>query len=198
MMRNKRSRWVSGIGAAVLTGGVLMASAGLGVTVAALLWFVDPAGAIPLESWDDKIPLATNRFRVLPEFNGEAVLDRETQLVWERSPSTTFVTWNEARSNCISNKSVGGRKGWRLPSIPELASLLDPNESNPVLPTGHPFMTVQSANYWSAATAADDTAYAWGVNFGNGDVHIIYKSFSPLPFGIHAWCVRGGMNADVY
>lgn len=50
MMRSRWSRWVSDIGAGVLTGGVLMASAGLGVTVAALLWFVDPAGATPLES----------------------------------------------------------------------------------------------------------------------------------------------------
>ena len=73
--------------------GVLMASAGLGVTVAALFWFVDPAGAIPLESWDDKIPIATNRFRVLPEFSGQAVLDSETQLVWEQSPLTTLHVW---------------------------------------------------------------------------------------------------------
>lgn len=54
-----------------------------GVTVASLcvLWFSLPAGAIPLESWDDKIPNANQRFKVLPEFGGMAVLDKETQLM---------------------------------------------------------------------------------------------------------------------
>lgn len=77
-MRRRCGRWVSGIGVVVPTGGVLVASAGLGVTVAALLWFVEPAGSAPLEGCDDITPSATMRFKVLSEFNGEAVLDRET------------------------------------------------------------------------------------------------------------------------
>ena len=52
--------------------------------VGALLWFAPSAGAAPLKSWDDKIPNATQRFKVLSEFGGSAVLDKETQLVWER------------------------------------------------------------------------------------------------------------------
>ena len=39
--------------------------------------------SVPLESWDDQIN-SPQRFRVIPEFNNEAVLDRETQLVWQR------------------------------------------------------------------------------------------------------------------
>lgn len=85
-----------------------------GVTVAGLcvLWFTAPAGAIPLESWDNKIPNANQRFKVLSEFGGAAVLDRETQLVWEQSPSTTPTIWSAALGVCI-NKNVGGRFGWR-------------------------------------------------------------------------------------
>ena len=129
MMRNRWSTWVNGIRAGVLTGGVLLASAGLGLTVAALLWFVDPAGAIPLESWDDKIPNATLRFRVLSEFNGEAVLDKETGLVWEKSPSpNSGNTWSSARSACINLRTVGGRKGWRLTLNPRTG---EPDRSDP-------------------------------------------------------------------
>jgi hypothetical protein len=166
-----------------------------GVMVAGLcvLWFTTSAGAIPLESWDDKIPSATLRFKVLSEFGGAAVLDKETGLVWEKSPDTTDFTWSGARFACI-NKNVGGRKGWRLPSIPELASLIDQSVvSPPKLPLGHPFL-VDSTVYWSASTTAENTTIAWDVFLFNGDV---LNHLKTDPFE-RAWCVRGGMNADAY
>jgi hypothetical protein len=128
---------------------------GLGVTVAALLWFVDPAGAIPLESWDNQIQRAGMRFKVLTEFGGAAVLDKETQLVWERSPSASFHTWFDARTACL-NLTVGGRKGWRLPAIAELASLVDPSVPypGPTLFPGHPFLNFELGAFWSASTDA--------------------------------------------
>jgi len=47
------------------------------------LGFARDSKAAPLESWDDQINNAT-RFKVLPEFSNEAVLDKETQFVWQR------------------------------------------------------------------------------------------------------------------
>ena len=75
----------------------------------------------------------------------------------------------------------------------ELASLVDPNQSNPALPPGHPFTNVQSSGYWSATTSADGPTIAWGVVFGDGGVSTFGKI---APFFV--WCVRGGMNADQY
>jgi hypothetical protein len=164
------------------------------VTVAALLWFAAPAGAIPLESWDDKIPNAGTRFTVLSEFGGAAVLDKETQLVWEQAPSVTTHIWSNARVLCTS-RATGDRKGWRLPSMPELASLVDPTVATPgpTLPPGHPFTNVQSANYWSATTRAGTLARAWNVDFSSGIVGNDDKTDA-----YNIWCVRGGMNADAY
>jgi hypothetical protein len=141
-------------------------------------------------SWDQTLPTAT-RWIILSNFNSEGVLDRNTGLVWEKSPATTTTVWTAARVACI-NKSVGGQKGWRLPAIPELASLIDPANSNPALSTGHPFLT-PSAFYWSASTDAGNPISAWAVSFVDGVVSSFNKAST-----VRVWCVRGGMNADQY
>ena len=158
-------------------------------------------------SWDQKLQCDTQatcpRFIVLSNWadtshpsGGAAVLDRETGLVWEQSPDTTFHTWSDARLQCTS-RPVGGRKGWRLPSVHELMSLVDPNNVDPTsvkpaLPPGHPF-TVVSASYWSATTSVDDPANVWIVHVSTGGVTAEHKSGD-----LRMWCVRGAMNADQY
>ena len=90
--------------------------------------------------------------------------------------------------------------GWRLPSVVELKSLQDgsPGAVAPFVPAsaftigGSP--GVQTLNYWSSTTHADNSAVAWVVPFFFSDVFILDKA----TIGILAWCVRGGMNADAY
>ncbi|MBI4490502.1 MAG: DUF1566 domain-containing protein [Deltaproteobacteria bacterium] len=97
-----------------------------------------------------------------------------------------------ALAHCYE-REVGGRIGWRLPTIEELASLVDPNnpDGNPDLPAGHPFDNVQSSSYWSATTLANDTGNAWFVFFGNGSV-----GFGDKTSSLFVWCVRGGQGID--
>jgi Protein of unknown function (DUF1566) len=143
-------------------------------------------------SWDQTLPAAT-RFIVLSNFAGAAVLDRNTGLVWEKSPTANTLTWSIARISCL-NKSVGGQKGWRLPSIVELTSLVDPSVlfPGPTLQPGHPFLNV-APSYWSATTNAEVPTNAWAVSFSIGGVTSGSKSEL-----VNVWCVRGGMNADQY
>ena len=86
---------------------------------------------------------------------------------------------------------VSRRKGWRLPTIEELASLVDPKKVNPALPNGHPFEDAQSSNYWSSTTTASNTNFARGVNFFTSLVFSNDKSN-----GNFVWCVRGGQGHD--
>jgi hypothetical protein len=131
----------------------------------------------------------SDRFTCL--FGDTVVRDNETGLVWERTPLIGGRTWPEAISHC-ARREVGGRKGFHLPMREQLASLGDSSNSNPSLPTGHPFLNVQSAGYWSATTDADDPADAWGVDFGSG-----YIGFTDKGNGfIQVWCVRGGQVYD--
>jgi hypothetical protein len=148
-------------------------------------------------SWDKQIN-KPSRFKVLSQFGNAAVLDKETGLVWEQSPETapnptTGQTWLSAQSSC-NTRTVGGRLGWRLPTLQELASLVDPNNpgGDPDLPPGHPFSNVQSSHYWSATTLAGDSASAWDVNFNFGIVTAPAKTST-----IHVWCVRGGQGVDL-
>ena len=147
-------------------------------------------------SWDMTLP-ANVRFVVLSNFNNEAVLDRETGLVWERYPPVPFVgdpsnhNWFGANERCDDLK-LGNRKGWRLPTIAELSSLLDPSVDppGPTLPAGHPFVGVQSERYWTASPAMDsDPSVARQVDLSNGGA----TSVSPKNRARLIWCVRGGV-----
>ena len=152
---------------------------------------VGPYYATP--SWDQTLPAST-RFIVLTNMNSDAVLDRETGLVWEQSPSTSTLDWVDASTYCVQ-LSTGGRKGWRLPTIQDLASLIDPTvpPPGPTLPSGHPFGNVSTSHaYWSATTFAFNVANAWYVFFGNGNV--LNRDMSSL--NVLAWCVRGGPGVD--
>ena len=157
-------------------------------------------------SWDQQLPAST-RFIVLSNWKdtnfpsgGAAVLDRETGLVWERLPNLgSSITWNGALATCY-DKKVGNRKGWRLPTLQELASLVDAdptNTSSPRLPPGHPFIFLVSLseekNVWSATTRADLTNFAYAVIINGGSITAREKAVSTINF---VWCVRGGQGLD--
>jgi hypothetical protein len=143
-------------------------------------------------SWDQQLPAST-RFIVLSNWGSAAVLDRETGLVWERSPSTSAFSWEAAQVHC-NFLTTGGRLGWRLPTLQELASLVDPSvlPPGPTLPSGHPFSDVQSSFYWSATTFATNSTIAWDVFFATGNPGFSSVKSETL-FG---WCVRGGQGVD--
>jgi hypothetical protein len=162
------------------------------IAVVAFVAVATAALADPGTTWDKKIN-GQGRFKVLSQFGGAAVLDNETGRVWEQSPDTGTFTWFNALGHCYQLE-VGGRKGWRLPTVEELASLVDTSRTNPSLPRSHPFSNVQSPPvlYWSATTfAVVDTSIALGVFFSIGGVGFSDKS--DIGF---AWCVRGGQGID--
>jgi hypothetical protein len=146
-------------------------------------------------SWNKKLP-ASERFEILAEFNNEAVLDKETGLVWEKSPSTNGQSFAWAERTCYDRR-IGERKGWHVPTIEQLASLVAGmyESTSPHIPAGHPFENVQENYYWSSTTVSESSLpnYAWVVDFSNGTVHYWLKTGI-----IYAWCVRGGQSHDAY
>jgi hypothetical protein len=132
-----------------------------------------------------------DRFEVLEELSGEGVLDRETRLVWERTPSPADKNWAEAAVQC-GLKPIGGRRGWRLPSYLELMTLVHPvvppHPEAPALPPGHPFRGIQASNYWTVTPEGNDRTHAYVVDFVRGDL-ASQKKVQLSPY----WCVQGGV-----
>jgi hypothetical protein len=144
------------------------------------------------QSWDKKIT-GSARFKLV--LDGEAVLDRETGLFWQRATDNDTKKWtdtveDDACTYCYKLE-VGGRLGWRLPTIEELATLVDTSNLSPALPAGHLFTNFKSSYYWSSSTHAYHPDHAWYVYFGNGYVYYNTKTDQ-----YYVRCVRSGHGYD--
>ncbi|UVT15892.1 MAG: DUF1566 domain-containing protein [Nitrospira sp.] len=139
-----------------------------------------------IQNWQNTHPSA-HRFVILPDFNNDAVLDKDTGLIWEISPQPTTVTWNEARATCVT-RATGGQKGWRLPAPAEMRSLVGPAVDSPIphLPPGHPFSNIQPTSYWTVVPEANQPSYARYVDAFLGNVLSFIKIYT-----YPVWCVRG-------
>lgn len=121
------------------------------------------------------------RFTVL--FDGAAVRDNRTGLVWEQEPDRIHDVWSASVARC-GTKTVGGKTGWRAPTIDELKTLIDPEQRDPSLPADHPFSNIKSEIYWTATPHPTDDIVAWQVSFFSGEAVTDQKSGTR-----RVWCV---------
>ena len=152
------------------------------------------------QSWSEAFQ-GQGRLAVLNQFNDEAVLDRETGLVWQLAPREEgLANFYVASRRCIDART-GGRRGWRLPTIVELQSLTDPGEIDPTLTLGHPFLNIAIEGvYWSSTTTADNPENVWALSLGTGAVSRAERCASAgcgePKQAPRVWCVRGGGGPD--
>jgi hypothetical protein len=179
--------------------GVCSAELSTGFAVGQGLWWVraynsggsgpwSPAASFVVRQtappWDVKITGASRFQRVL---GGDAVLDRETGLVWERAPANLTLNWLNAIQFCYG-RTTAGRSGWRLPHVEELATLYDPSSG---LPAGHPFVVSTIPNTWSA-TPTNTAGVAYSLNFHAG----IGVTWGNTANAGYAWCVRAARGTE--
>ena len=109
---------------------------------------------------------------------GEAVLDKQTGVVWARDPylMKKGVTWEDAIKVC-DQLEIAGKKGWRLPTQQEFLDLVDSSQSEPALPEGHPFLGMDNMasmsgmgafGFWTSTDIKDDSERAWIVMISVG------------------------------
>jgi hypothetical protein len=104
--------------------------------------------------------------------NGDGtVTDRATGLMWEKSGSKDYINYEKAKKYIeeLNRKQFAGYSDWRLPTVDEMTSLLEPEKQS----NGdyiNPIFDSKQWWCWSADTVKGWMA-AWLVYFLNGDVN---------------------------
>lgn len=112
------------------------------------------------------------------------VTDSTTTLQWQDDVFVDYMNWKESILYCEALDLDG--KGWRLPNINELQTIIDDSKWNPAIVDG--FTKTYTATYWSSTTVEGIRDHVHRVNFKTGAV-----SFSTKGGDLgRVRCVRGG------
>lgn len=118
------------------------------------------------------------------EVQGAVVMDYATGLMWQKAGSDGFMTYSQAQKyvETLNRQRFAGYDDWRLPTIPELMSLLEPKELNGDLYIDPMFDPAQRW-CWSAdimqTKDESSSGAAWDVHFRNGRVgwHLLRNGY---------------------
>jgi len=113
---------------------------------------------------------------------GETVTDEATTLSWMRcavgqnwdgkncNGKATTLDWQAAMAlvNKINDQGVAGYHDWRMPMVPELASIVERQCFNPRMNTTV-FPGAPSKIFWSSMEKMGAENYAYTLNFGAGE-----------------------------
>src|SRR3954462_11309946 len=95
-------------------------------------------------------------------FKSGTVFDTKTKLTWQQESSTTPFTWDDANKYCGGLK-IGGMD-WRLPSLKELATIIDETRVTPCIDRVT-FPNPPAKFFWTASKVSSFPENIWAVDF---------------------------------
>lgn len=118
------------------------------------------------------------------------ISDLSTGLMWQRcnygqtynsesnecAGNSVQLTWAEALRGA-ANSELAGSKGWQVPNIKELASIVEHKCVEPSINI-ELFINTQHANYWTSTTEISNSEYAWVYYFDTGSNELASKQES--------------------
>jgi Protein of unknown function (DUF1566) len=112
-----------------------------------------------------------NEYEIQTLQGDKVVIDYTSGLMWQQSESSKQWSLEQGvddYTNELNNKRYAGYSDWRLPTIEELASLIEPTETQ-----GYyidPIFALGDSMYMSSDKVTSDESLRWGVSFGSGYV----------------------------
>jgi hypothetical protein len=151
-------------------------------------WTSSPAADDPNSAWYvyfyfgyPKIEEKRNRFAVrcvrtatphppVPkryEIQAETVRDVATGLTWQRAVPSGKYKFDAAHAYC-DKLALGGKKGWRVPTLTELLTLVDERAAAPMIDRAA-FPGTPSEQFWTSTNFSGGRLEGWYVYFSHGD-----------------------------
>lgn len=117
----------------------------------------------------------------------DVVVDASTGLMWQQGGSDRTMTLDEANTyvHDLNRNRFAGFSDWRLPTVEELLSLVEPDRKNGILYISSAFSDQQR---WIITSDKESVNRAWGVVFYEGKLYLPSLNF---PYWVRAVRTNG-------
>ncbi len=115
---------------------------------------------------------------------GGVVTDNMTGLKWQQTLSPSSYTFSGAGTYC--GGTIASSTGWRIPSLRELATLVDRSKTSPAI-DATAFPSTPSVQFW---TSSVNGTYAFWLDFTDGSFNSTDTSYMTPPPTLRVRCVK--------
>ena len=111
----------------------------------------------------------------------KVVVDKATGLMWHQNGSDSHMRYKKVKKwiRKLNKRGYAGYQDWRLPTVEEAVSLLEPSKRNGLYID--PVFNTKQSFIWTGDRYGSEAA--WGVGFGEGNVYSLnyYNVFFVRP-----------------
>jgi len=137
--------------------------------------------------WNRSASGFSNDFQLQNDVN--VVLDRASGLMWQQSGSVKEISCSEAKEYVarLNSDQFAGYNDWRLPTLEEAMSLMEPTEEASGMYIDPVFDNMQR---WVWTSDTNETALAWLANFVSGNCYTYPNDYFDFTSGGYVRAVR--------
>ncbi len=137
--------------------------------------------------WNNSASGFSNNFRLQNDV--KVVIDRASGLMWQQSGSVNEISYGEAKSYVtrLNSDQFAGYNDWRLPTLEEVMSLMEPTEKGSDMYIDPVFDNTQC---WVWTSDTNETTLAWLANFVSGNCYTYPNDYFDFTSGGYVRAVR--------